>query len=142
MLDGSMRSNTKSDVQDRVRGPEQAAAFVDESNTGKSTIATLLRRPPGPAHVQIADGGFNVRNVDWVPCLRTTGFAFQDCAHRVMRAGEDVRFGDIDMAANQDGITPAGAQSGACAGVTTLVEGYGTWLGRWFHNDRKMSADK
>ena len=120
--------------------PGEVVALVGENGSGKTTIAKLLCRLYDPARGDITVDGTSLRDLDPVAWRREISVAFQDYAHYALTAGENIWLGDVDKAADPEGIARAGERAGADAVVSRLPDGYDTLLGRWFQQGQELSV--
>lgn len=114
-------------------------ALVGENGSGKTTLLKLLCRFYDPTAGRILLDGTDLREFDPAVLRRRYAALFQDFVRYQMTAAENIRMGDISLAADDPAIEQAAHQAGAEAILAGLPLGLETPLGRMFTDGAELS---
>ncbi len=114
-------------------------AVVGPNGGGKSTLVRLLTRLYDPATGSVRIDGNNIRNIDPEKYRRLFSVVFQDFMLYNLRAGENIRIGDLDSADPEIKIKKAALESGVHELISSLPEGYDTNIGTLLDDSRELS---
>lgn len=107
--------------------PGQTVALVGPSGAGKSTVFQLLLRFYDPAQGRILLDGVATREMALQDLRQHIGIVPQDAVVFSTSAMENIRYGN--PAASDEDVVAAARAAFAHDFITTLPEGYGTFLG-------------
>ena len=110
----------------------ETVVIVGLNGAGKTTLVKLLTRLYDPTEGRILLDGRDIRDYDVEQLYSLFGIIFQDFGKYAVSAGENIAFGNIDQAPDQEKIREAAAQGGADAFIDTLPLRYDTPLMRYF----------
>jgi len=119
--------------------PGEVIALVGKNGSGKTTLIKLLCRLYDPTSGSISIDGSDLREFRTDELRRIFSVIFQDFAKYHLTAGENIRFGDIDLPEDSEKIIEASRKSGAHEVISSLPTGYDTVLGRWFDEGKELS---
>jgi len=119
--------------------PGEIVALVGENGSGKTTLVKVLCRLYDPTFGKITLDGIDLRQFSIEELRRNFSIIFQDYAHYCLTARENIWFGNIDLAPNDERITIASQSSGADEVIKNLSEGYETKLGKMFEGGEEIS---
>jgi ATP-binding cassette subfamily B protein len=119
--------------------PGEHVALVGENGSGKTTLVKLLCRLYDPTAGAIRVDGIDYRDIAALDLRREIGIVFQDYARYHLAARENIRFGNVDIAADDPRIVAAAERTGADTVIRGLVSGYDTVLGRQFEDGAELS---
>ena len=128
-----------SDVSLTIR-PGQVTALVGANGSGKTTLVKLLCRLYDPSTGTVTLDGQDLRRFDLVDLRRDMSVIFQDFAQYQLSARENIRLGNVELAANDPAIEAAAHDSGADEAISGLRHGYDTVLGKWFDEGEELSV--
>jgi len=128
-----------SDISLRV-GPGEVVALVGENGSGKTTLIKLLCRLYDPTHGRITLDGLDLRSFDSRDLRRQINVIFQDYARYHLPARDNIWFGDVTLAREDDRIVVSSRGAGAHEAITGLPQGYETVLGRRFNEGVELSV--
>ena len=120
--------------------PGEHIALVGENGSGKTTLTKLLCRLYDPTHGAITVDGVDLREFSTVALRRQISVIFQDYVHYHLSGRDNVWFGNMDLAADDERIVAAACKSGADEVVARLPQGYATILGKWFERGEELSV--
>ena len=118
----------------------QVIALVGENGSGKTTLAKLLARLYVPSQGRILWDGVDTATVDPERLRSSIAVVFQDFAHYLLTAAENVGIGRPDQAADMDAVVAAAQHAGAHEFIAQLPDGYGTLLGPEFDGGLWLSG--
>ena len=119
--------------------PGEVVALVGENGSGKTTLIKLLCRLYDPTSGTIAIDGMDLRQFETKALRREIAIIFQDYAHYHLTARENIWFGNIALAPDDERIVAAARRSGADEVIRTLPHGYDTILGKRFQDGEELS---
>jgi ATP-binding cassette subfamily B protein len=114
-------------------------ALVGPNGAGKSTLVRLLCRLYDPDSGSVKYDGDNIMNMDPEEYRKFFSVVFQDFMLYNLKAGENIRMGNISAADVQDKIRSAAFNAGVHEMLSGLPEGYETVIGNLFNNSRELS---
>lgn len=119
--------------------PGERVALVGENGSGKTTLIKLLCRLYDPTQGRITIDGIDLREFDLLELRREISVILQDYARYNLTARENIWFGNVACAAEQEQITRVARYSGADGIITSLKNGYDTVLGKIFQEGEELS---
>ncbi len=119
--------------------PGEVVALVGENGSGKTTLIKLLCRLYDPTDGIITLDGIDLSQFEVEALRREFSVIFQDYSQYHLSARENIWFGNIDLAPNDQRIVAASEHSGADDFITGLSRGYETMLGKWFEDGEELS---
>ncbi|MEM8673957.1 MAG: ABC transporter ATP-binding protein [Cyanobacteria bacterium P01_G01_bin.67] len=119
--------------------PGETIALVGENGSGKTTLIKLLCRLYDPTGGSITIDGVDIRLFNIADLRRQISVIFQDYAKYHFSAAENIRLGNIDVAAKDDRIFSASMYAGADDVIKKLPQGYDTVLGKLFDRGEELS---
>jgi len=119
--------------------PGKVVALVGENGSGKTTLIKLLCRLYDPTYGNITIDGIDIRQFKTLALRGEISVIFQDYAKYNLTARENIWFGNLDLAKNDERVFTAARQSGADDIITELPRGYETILGKWFEDGEELS---
>ena len=114
-------------------------ALVGPNGAGKSTLVKILTRLYDPDTGVLKYDGNDIRHMDPVLYRRHFSVVFQDFMLYNLRAGENIRMGNIDMADAAEKIRNAAVEAGVDDLINNLPSGYDTLIGTLFDESRELS---
>ena len=124
--------------------PGEVTALVGANGSGKTTLVKLLCRLYDPTSGAITLDGADLRGFDVDELRRHMSVIFQDFAQYQMTARENIRMGNVELAAGDSAtdaaIEAAARDAGAEAAIRGLRHGYDTMLGKWFEEGEELSV--
>ncbi len=129
---------TISNVSFEIRRGE-IIAIVGPNGAGKSTLVRLLCRLYDPDSGSVKYDGNNIINMDPGEYRRFFSVIFQDFMLYNLKAGENIRMGDIHSEAAEEKIRSAAMNAGVHEMISKLPEGYNTMIGNLFDNSQELS---
>ncbi len=114
-------------------------AIVGPNGAGKSTLVRLLCRLYDPDSGSVKYDGNNIINMDPEEYRRFFSVIFQDFMLYNLKAGENIRMGDIHSEAAEEKIRSAAMNAGVHEMISKLPEGYNTMIGNLFDNSQELS---
>ncbi len=115
--------------------PGDTAVLVGLNGAGKTTLIKLLTRLYDPTEGVILLDGEDIRNYDPSELYKIYGIIFQDFGKYAVSAAENVAFGNLENASDQNAIREAAKNAGADDFISKLKNGYDTPMMRYFEND-------
>ena len=112
--------------------PGETLVLVGLNGAGKTTLLKLLTRLYDPTEGRILLDGHDIREYDVAELYRMFGIIFQDFGKYAVTVAENIQFGDIHKAYDEENIKRAARESNASAYIESLPEAYGTPLMRMF----------
>ena len=119
--------------------PGEVVALVGENGSGKTTLIKLLCRLYDPTEGSITLDGTDLRQFSITALRAEFSVIFQDYAKYHLTAKENIWFGDMNLAAEDEKIIQAAHRSGAHEVITRLPQSYGTTLGKLFEDGEELS---
>ncbi|MEM7758998.1 MAG: ABC transporter ATP-binding protein [Cyanobacteria bacterium P01_A01_bin.40] len=119
--------------------PGETIALVGENGSGKTTLIKLLCRLYDPTEGSITIDGVDIRLFRIADLRRQISVIFQDYAKYHFSAAENIRLGNIDVAAKDERIFSASMYAGADDVIKKLPQGYDTVLGKLFDRGEELS---
>lgn len=129
---------TKKDVISHVNltlRTDESVVLVGLNGAGKSTLLKLIMRLYDATDGIILLDGYDIREYDVKALYDMYGIIFQDFGKYADTASENIRFGDVDRAADQEEIIEAGRLGNSDDFISELKHGYNTHLTRLFDED-------
>jgi ATP-binding cassette, subfamily B, bacterial len=114
-------------------------ALVGPNGSGKSTLVKLLCRLYDPDSGNIKYDGSDIRNMDPETYRKQFSVVFQDFMLYNLKAGENIRLGNIEESDDEDKIKFSAGESGIHNTIESLPQGYDTLLGNLFDESRGLS---
>ncbi len=114
-------------------------ALVGPNGAGKTTLVRLLCRLYDPDSGSIKYDGNDIRNMDPEQYRKYLSVIFQDFMLYNLKAGENIRLGDIDETKPDEKIISSATVTGINDLIKTLPDGYSTVIGNLFDNSRELS---
>lgn len=127
-----------SDISMVIR-PGEHVALVGENGSGKTTLVKLLCRLYDPTGGSVAIDGVDLRAINSVDWRKELSVVFQDYAQYDLTARENIWFGNVTQAPDQDRIEKASRQADADEIISQLPSGYDTVLGYLFEDGEQLS---
>ncbi|GMQ79461.1 MAG: hypothetical protein BMS9Abin02_2058 [Anaerolineae bacterium] len=118
----------------------QIAAIVGANGAGKSTLLKLLCRFYDPQSGRIELDGVDIRTFSMESLRRVITVLFQQPVPYQDTVAENIAFGDLPAAPDQQTVQIAARDAGADAVVRKLPDGYQTLLGKWFKGGTDISV--
>jgi ATP-binding cassette subfamily B protein len=123
-----------------VFDPGERIALVGENGAGKTTLVKLLARLYDPTEGQILLDGIDLREYDVEDLRHEIGVIFQDYMRYDMLAAENIGFGRIEDAQDEERVRHSAEKSLAAAVVAALPKAYHQMLGRRFEDGVDLST--
>jgi ATP-binding cassette subfamily B protein len=120
--------------------PGEVTALVGPNGSGKTTLVKLLCRLYDPTAGSITLDGIDIRRFDVADLRSRTSIIFQDFAHYLLTARENIRLGNVALADDDPAIETAARDAGAHETIAGLRQGYDTVLGKWFEEGEELSV--
>jgi ATP-binding cassette subfamily B protein len=131
-------TGTITDVSFEIKKGE-VIALVGPNGSGKSTLVKLLCRLYDPDSGCVKYDGSDIRNMDPEKYRKLFSVVFQDFMLYNLKAGENIRMGDIEESDADDKIRSAAMKIGIHSTINSLPKGYDTMLGNLFDESRELS---
>lgn len=117
----------------------EVVAIVGPNGAGKSTLVRLLCRLYDPDSGSLKWDGHNIVNMNPEEYRRHFSVVFQDFMLYNLKAGENIRLGNIHVKESGDNIRSAAVNAGVDEILSGLPDGYDTTIGNLFNNSRELS---
>jgi ATP-binding cassette subfamily B protein len=117
----------------------EVIALVGPNGAGKSTLVRLLCRLYDPDSGSVYYDGNNIKNMDPEEYRKFFSVVFQDFMLYNLKAGENIRMGDINEPAYEKKIRSAALDAGVHEMLSGLKDGYETMIGNLFNDSRELS---
>jgi ATP-binding cassette, subfamily B, bacterial len=114
-------------------------AIVGPNGAGKSTLVRLLCRLYDPDSGSVYYDGENIQNMDPGEYRKFFSVVFQDFMLYNLKAGENIRMGNIYEKEPDEKIGSAALNAGVAGMLSSLPHGYDTEIGNLFNNSRELS---
>ena len=115
-------------------------ALVGENGAGKTTLVKLLARLYEPTEGRILLDGIDLRDYDVAALRHEIGVIFQDYMRYDMLAAENIGFGRIEQALDEERIERSAEKSLAAPVIDKLPKNYKQMLGRRFEGGVDLST--
>ena len=119
--------------------PGEHIALVGANGAGKTTLIKLLCRLYDPTAGNITIDGIDLRELDLALWRRQLSVLFQDYARYYLTARENIWFGNVLLAPDDNRIVAAAQAADADSVIGKLPHGYKTRLGKWLHDEQELS---
>jgi ATP-binding cassette subfamily B protein len=124
--------------------PGEVSALVGANGSGKTTLVKLLCRLYDPTAGAITLDGTDLRAFDVDELRKHMSVIFQDFAQYQLTARENIRVGNVELAAGDPAadaaVQAAARDAGADEVISGLRHGYDTMLGKWFAEGEELSV--
>lgn len=117
----------------------EVIAVVGPNGAGKSTLVRLLCRLYDPDSGSVKYDTHDIRNMDPEEYRKLFSVVFQDFMLYNLKAGENIRLGDISEEGSEDRIRAAAQNAGVDEIISALPDGYETLIGNLFNDSRELS---
>jgi ATP-binding cassette subfamily B protein len=117
----------------------EVIALVGENGSGKTTLAKILGGLYAPDSGGVIWDGIDIATVDPERGRSQVAVVFQDFAHYMLTARENIGFGRVDRLDDVERIHWAAVQAGAHPFISIWPEGYDSYLGPMFYGGRDVS---
>jgi ATP-binding cassette subfamily B protein len=114
-------------------------ALVGPNGAGKSTMVRLLCRLYDPDSGSVKYDGNNIKNMDPDEYRKLFSVVFQDFMLYNLKAGENIRMGNINEEESTAKIKSAALNAGVDEILSGLQDGYESVIGNLFNNSRDLS---
>ena len=114
-------------------------ALVGPNGAGKSTLVRLLCRLYDPDSGSVKYDDNNIMNMDPEEYRKFFSVVFQDFMLYNLKAGDNIRMGNIHDENPEEKIRSSAITTGAHEMITNLPDGYDTPIGNLFDNSRELS---
>lgn len=118
----------------------QVAAVVGHNGAGKSTLLKLLCRLYDPQSGSIELDGIDLRDLRQAELRRLITVLFQSPVPYHATAAENIAYGDVEAALDEEAIEAAARAAGAHELIAGLPQGYATMLGKFLVKGADLSA--
>jgi len=119
--------------------PGEHIALVGENGSGKTTLVKMLCRLYDPNSGKISFDTTNLTDLDATEIRENISVIFQDYVKYNLTAKENIWLGNISTPLNITAVMDAAKQSGAHKVISSLSQGYDTFLGKMFKNGEEIS---
>ncbi len=119
--------------------PGEKLALVGLNGAGKTTLVKILAGLYPPTEGRVLVDGVDLHQFDLHQWHKKIGVIFQDFVHYQFAAAENISFGQIEFADDQERIVNAAKKGGAHEVLENLPNGYATRLGKWFEDGFQLS---
>ena len=117
----------------------RSLAIVGANGAGKTTLIKLLARLYEPAEGRITVDGVDLREIDPRAWQRRISAIFQDFTRYDLSARDNVAFGAIEQAGDDETLIAAARSAGALTVVDDLPRGWQTRLSREYRDGAEIS---
>jgi len=114
-------------------------ALVGPNGAGKSTLVKLLTRLYDPDSGSVKYDGNDIRNIDPEKYRSNFSVVFQDFMLYNLKAGENIRLGNINENEPDEKIKSVASITGVHEIISNLPNGYNTVIGTLFDDSRELS---
>jgi ATP-binding cassette subfamily B protein len=118
----------------------KCTAIVGLNGAGKTTLVKLLARLYDPTSGRILVDGIDTRSFGIDDWRRRIGVIFQDFNRYELTAAENIGFGAIEMAGNDERIREAAGRAGILSTLEGLPRGLDTPLARQYEEGVELSG--
>jgi ATP-binding cassette subfamily B protein len=118
----------------------KCTAIVGLNGAGKTTLVKLLARLYDPTSGRIAVDGVDTRSFGIDDWRRRIGVIFQDFNRYELTAAENIGFGAVEMAGNDERIREAAGRAGILHTLEQLPKGLDTPLARQYEDGVELSG--
>jgi len=136
-------AGSSKNVLDRINFrfyPDEKIALVGENGAGKTTLVKLLARLYDPTAGRILLDGVDLRDYQVEDFRHEIGVIFQDYMRYDALAMENIGFGRVEQADDQDRVVRSAEKSLASGFVKNLPNAYRQMLGRRFKGGVDLST--
>lgn len=136
-------AGSSKNVLDRINFrfyPDEKIALVGENGAGKTTLVKLLARLYDPTAGRILLDGVDLRDYQVEDLRHEIGVIFQDYMRYDALAMENIGFGRVEQADDQDRVVRSAEKSLASGFVKNLPNAYRQMLGRRFKGGVDLST--
>ena len=116
-------------------------AIVGENGAGKSTLIKLMCRFYDPTMGKITINGRDISEFSPEEIYALTSILFQNPVRYHTTAYDNIHFGNLDLAGDEDEIKIAARLAGSHEVIKRLPQGYQTILGKWFGGAELSSGE-
>jgi len=113
----------------------ETVALVGVNGAGKTTLIKLITRLYDPTEGEILLDGKNLKEYDPEELYKIFGIIFQDFGKYAVTVSENIAFGEIDRAIDEERVKLSAMQSNATEFISRLPKEYDTPLMRYFEED-------
>ncbi len=117
----------------------RSLAIVGANGAGKTTLVQLLAGLYEPTEGRITVDGVDLRQIEPHAWQRRVSAIFQDFTRYDLSARDNVTFGAIERANDDNALVDAARQAGALAVVEDLPHGWDTRLSRQYRDGSEIS---
>ncbi len=114
-------------------------AVIGLNGAGKTTLIKLLCRLYDPSSGNITIGGTDIKKFRSEDYRKQISTVFQDFGKYNVTAADNIKFGNIDGAHNEEEMIDAAKNSGAHDFINKFPDGYETMMGRVFEDGHEVS---
>ena len=115
--------------------PGESVVLVGLNGAGKTTLIKLLTRLYDPTEGQILLDGKDLKEYDPTALYDMFGIIFQDFGRYAESVSDNIRFGDVDKAYNEEEIILAAERGSSKEFIDKLPRSFDTPLTRMFEED-------
>lgn len=118
----------------------QSLAIVGANGAGKTTLVKLLGRLYDPTDGRITVDDVDLREIEPQAWRKRVAAIFQDFIQYQLSVRDNVTFGAVDLAADNDAMIAAARRAGALEFIEALPSGWETTLSRQYANGAELSG--
>lgn len=118
-----------------VLNPGETTVLVGLNGAGKTTLIKLLTRLYDPSEGEILLDGVNIKEYDPKELYSMFGIIFQDFGKYACTVSENIMFGEVDAARDEERILESARSANASDFIEKLPVGYETPLMRIFERE-------
>jgi len=115
--------------------PGDTCVLVGLNGAGKTTLIKLLTRLYDPTEGQILLDGYDIKEYAVEDLYSMFGIIFQDFGKYAVSVKENIHFGQVDRAMEEENVRDAARRSSADLFIRDLPDGYETPLMRYFEDN-------
>ncbi len=115
--------------------PGDTCVLVGLNGAGKTTLIKLLTRLYDPTEGQILLDGYDIKEYAVEDLYSMFGIIFQDFGKYAVSVKENIHFGQVDRAMEEENVRDAAHRSSADLFIRDLPDGYETPLMRYFEDN-------